>query len=219
LRFAVFFLVKNSLTKAGLTQMSSGFNTDVTRGDRAFHVQTEDRGPQHPSIDTVVYRNGRILLRKSSNYAEFAGSADFSADYLNQRVENQHREVIESLRGGALDSEIAKAEEDAVRAAGIQVQLLNPGSWLASGKVSLDIGVKRRADNHPVPAARIRASIDGALRDGHHATTADADGRAKIEFSLPPLSAGDLALVIEAESDSAKDQIRFTMRSRAKTLS
>ena len=196
--------------------MSSGFNTDVTRGDRLFHVQTEDRGPQHPSIDTVVYRSGRILLRKSSNYAEFAGSDDFSAESLKQRVEAQHRQVIESLHGGHLDSEIAKAEEDAVRAAGIQVLLLNPGSWLTNGKVSLDVGVKRRADNQPVPAASIHASIDGALRDGLHAATADAEGRARIEFSLPPLSAGDLALVIEAESESAKDQVRFSMRSRSK---
>ena len=199
--------------------MSSGFNTDVTLGDRVFHVQTEDRGPQHPSIDTVVYRNGRILLRKSSNYVEFAASAGFSAENLKRRVETQHRQVIDSLRSGALDSEIAKAEEDAVRAAGIQVQLLNAGSWLANGRVSLDIGVKRRADNAPASAASIRASIDGALRDAQHAATAGADGRAKIEFSLPPLGAGDLALVIEAESDSAKDQIRFTMRSRAKPLS
>jgi hypothetical protein len=49
--------------------MSSGFNTDIKVGEHVFHVQTEDRGPTHPAIDTLVYQSGRILHRKSSNYA------------------------------------------------------------------------------------------------------------------------------------------------------
>jgi len=34
--------------------MSSGFNTDIKVGEQVFHVQTEDRGPAHPIIDTAV---------------------------------------------------------------------------------------------------------------------------------------------------------------------
>jgi hypothetical protein len=196
--------------------MSTGFNTDVPLGDRVFHVQTEDRGPQYLSIDTVVYRNGHILHRHSFDYAQFAASSDFSPEQLGERVEHQHREVIEDLRAGTLDAEIAMGEEQAVRASGIQVQLLNAASWLASGKVSLEVGIVRRVDSQPVPGARVDASIDGALCDSHHAGTSDAQGRAKIEFDLPPLGKGDLALVIQAQSDSSKDEVRFSMRSRAK---
>lgn len=197
--------------------MSSGFNTDINRGERVFHVQTEDRGPQHHSIDTVVYRNGRILHRHSWNYSEAAGRPDFSLDDLKQRVEAQHRSVIEALRGGALDAEIAAAEEQAVRAAGIQVQLLNPGSWLAAGKVSLEIGIIRRGDKEPVSGANIQASIAGALNDVSHRAMSDDRGVATIRFDLPPLGKGDLALVIEAQSDALKDEVRFSMRSRAKS--
>jgi hypothetical protein len=197
--------------------MSSGFNTDVTLGERVFHVQTEDRGPQHPRIDTVVYRNGHILHRHSSDYADFTAAADFSAEALKQRVEGQHRDMIEAMRAGALDAEIAAAEEQAIRAAGIQVQLLNPSSWLASGKVSLDLGITRKADKDPVSGAGISAWIAGALTETVHRTVSDENGKGKIEFDLPPLGKGDLALVIEAQSDSAKDEVRFAMRSRAKT--
>ena len=197
--------------------MSSGFNTDVSRGERVFHVQTEDRGPQHPSIDTVVYRNGHILHRHSSDYSELAGKADFSPDNLKQRVEAQHRSVIEALREGNLDPEIAAAEEQAVRAAGIQVQLLNPGSWLTAGRVSLEIGIIRRADKEPVWGANIQASIAGALDDAFHRATSDERGHATVHFDLPPLGKGELALVIEAHSDGLKDEVRFSMRSRAKT--
>jgi hypothetical protein len=196
--------------------MSSGFNTDVTRGERVFHVQTEDRGPQHPTIDTVVYQNGRILHRHSYNYSPLAATGDLSAEMLRERVENQHREVIESLREGELDTSIAAAEARALQAGGIQVQLLNSTSWLAAGKVSLEVGVVRKADSVPIAGARIEACIDGALNGGRHAGQSDDQGRVKIEFDLPQLGKGDLALVIEAQAESSKDAIRFSMRSRTK---
>jgi hypothetical protein len=196
--------------------MSSGFNTDVTRSERVFHVQTEDRGPQHPTIDTVVYQNGRILHRHSYNYSALAASGDFSTGMLRERVENQHREIIESLREGELDESIAAAEARALQSGGIQVQLLNSTSWLSAGKVSLEVGVIRKADNLPISGARIEACIDGALCSGRHAGQSDDQGRAKIEFDMPPLGKGDLALVIEAQAESLKDAIRFSMRSRAK---
>src|SRR5271170_5253967 len=135
--------------------MSSGFNTDIKVGEHVFHVQTEDRGPNHPIIDTVVYQQGRILHRRASNYEQGADAAPFSAEELRRLVEEQHRSVIESLRSGALDAEIASAEAatQASRPSGIQVQ-------------------------------------------------------------LPPLGKGDLALVIQAQADAWKDEIRFAMRTR-----
>src|SRR4051794_22707590 len=35
--------------------MITGYNTDVRYRERVFHVQTEDKGLQNPSIETVVY--------------------------------------------------------------------------------------------------------------------------------------------------------------------
>jgi hypothetical protein len=196
--------------------MSSGFNTDVHVGDQVFHVQTEDRGPSHPVIDTAVYQHGRILHRLASSYQEFAQSPDFSADTLGERVEEQHRKVIGDLRAGAFAAEIAAAIELAVRTGGIQVQLLNPTSWLEGGNVSLDLEIVRRADRQPQVGARVEAAIEGASEASHHAGTSDNRGRVRIEFPLPPLGKGDLALVIHAQVDGGKDEIRFAMRSRTK---
>lgn len=195
--------------------MSSGFNTDVKLGEQVFHVQTEDRGPSHPVIDTMVYQHGRILHRSSSNYGDFASSAGFSADALRERVREQHRAVIEDLRAGAFAAEIAAARELEVRNGGIQVQLLNPKSWLAGGNVSLDLEVLQRADRQPQAGAQVEAAIDGALDATRHAGMSDDRGRVKIEFPLPPLGKGDLALVILAKAGAGKDEIRFAMRSRS----
>jgi hypothetical protein len=201
--------------------MSSGFNTDVKVGEHVFHVQTEDRGPNHPIIDTVVYQQGRILHRRASNYEQVADAVPYSAEELRRRVEEQHRAVIEAIRSGALDAEIASAEpttqaSQATHASGIQVQLLNPGSWLSAGKVSLQLEVSRKADRQPQAGAAVKAVIEGALADGTHSGTSDDQGRVHIHFPLPPLGKGDLALVINAQADASKDEIRFAMRTRAK---
>jgi len=196
--------------------MSSGFNTDVHVDDQVLHVQTEDRGPHHRFIDTTVYQNGRVFHRRSSSYEQFAVSAGFSEDALRHLVEEQHRVVIEDLRAGPLAAEVAAAVEKAKQTGGIQVQLLKPGSWLSAGNVSVDLEILRRADRQPQAGIQVEATIEGALRDTRHRGTSDDAGRVRIQFPLPPLGKGDLALVILARSDAAKDEIRFTMRSRSK---
>jgi hypothetical protein len=196
--------------------MSSGFNTDVRIDDHVFHVQTEDRGPSHPVIDTVVYQYGRILHRRSSNYEHFLGSAEFTPEGLRERVEEQHRQVMDDLREGALAEQIAAALELATRTGGIQVQLLNPTSWLEGGNVKLDVEIVRRADRQPLAGAQVEAAIEGAAEVARHAGTSDDRGRVRIGFPLPPLGKGDLALVINAQADAGKDEIRFAMRSRTK---
>jgi hypothetical protein len=196
--------------------MSSGFNTDVHLGDLVFHVQTEDRGPSHRVIDTAVYQHGRVLHRLSSNYDELAASAEFTPEILRDRVEGQHRGVINDLRDGQLAAEIAAALETARREGGIQVQLLNPQSWLSAGNVSLEVEIVGRADRQPQAGVEVEAAIEGASENSRHRGTSDDQGRARIQFPLPPLGKGDLALVIQAKTAAAKDEIRFAMRSRAK---
>ena len=196
--------------------MSSGFNTDVQVGEQIFHVQTEDRGPNPYIIDTAVYQNGRVLYRCSSDYEHFAKSSEFDVEDLRERVEEQHRCVIEDLRCGELDAEIAAASEKAMRTAGIEVQLLNPKSCLAGGNISLDLEILRRADRQPEEGARVEASIEGSRQDVPHIGTSDNRGRARIEFPLPALGKGKLTLVIQARTGSGKDEIRFAMRSKPK---
>ena len=209
--------------------MSSGFNTDIRVGEQIFHVQTEDRGPSHPVIDTAVYQNGRVLLRRSSNYQEFAASAEFSPEGVRQRVEEQHRAVIQDLRSGTLtvpaqppappngDTPALQAAQKPKSSGEIQVQLLNPQSWLSAGRVSLDLEILRRSDRQPWPGAAIEAMIEGSGSQDRHKGTSDDQGRAHIQFPLPPLGKGDLTLVIFASADGDRDEVRFAMRSRDKS--
>jgi hypothetical protein len=199
--------------------MSSGFNTDVQIGTEVFHVQTEDRGPAHPVIDTVVYQNGRVLHRRSSNYRHFVESDEFDHEGLRDRVEEQHRSVIEDLRSGVLDPQVAGAATQDGRPSGIQMQLMNPGSWLTGGHIFLDVELVRRADRGPQAGVAVEAFIDGAVEDRRYSEVTDSQGRARLRFSLPPLGKGDLTLVIRAATSSGNDELRFAMRSRVKNSS
>jgi hypothetical protein len=192
--------------------MSSGFNTDVRVGDRLFHVQTEDRGPAPPVIDSAVYQNGHILYRRSSNYQHFAESDEFDPQGVLDRVDEQHRALIEDLEAGDLDAEIASAAEKVGEIRGIQVLLLNSQSWLSAGRVSLDVEILSRPDGQPQLGAQVEAGIQGSLDSQRHSAFTDSKGRARIEFPLPHLGKGDLALVIAASTAFGSDELRFPMR-------
>lgn len=197
--------------------MSSGFNTDVRVGDRVFHVQTEDRGPSHPVIDTAIYQQGRVVHRHSTNYEHLTVSVELNDEALRHRVADQHKFIIDELRAGALDAQIDAATKPShaqPQAEEIVVQLLNPKAWLSAGKVLLDVEIVRKTDQKPQSGAHVEALIEGSLRDGQHIATTDEQGRVRIEFPLPQLGKGDLALVVRAKKDAAKHEIRFTMRSR-----
>src|ERR1700734_610934 len=133
--------------------MSSGFNTDVRVGDRLFHVQTEDRGPARPVIDSAVYQNGHILYRRSSDYRHFADSDEFDPQGVLDRADEQHRALIEDLQAGDLDAEIASAAEKLSEIRGIQVLLLNSQSWLSAGRFALEVEILSRPDGQPLLGA------------------------------------------------------------------
>ncbi len=76
--------------------MNFGFNSNVRVGNAIYHVQTEDRGPAHPFLDTVVYLSGRVVYKRSTNYQQFAADTDAASlvHKLHERLAQQHREVI-----------------------------------------------------------------------------------------------------------------------------
>ena len=51
--------------------MIVGFNSDVQYRRESFHVQTEDKGDNNPTIETLVYHKGEILLSRRLSYTQF----------------------------------------------------------------------------------------------------------------------------------------------------
>ncbi len=199
--------------------MSLGFNSDVTVGEDVCHVQTEDHGKPQCRIETLVYHRGRILHRRNSSYSDLASAAGYSENALGERVESQHRSVVEELRNGAISIPSASSRAGGATSQGIQVRLRNANSWLAGGQATLDVQVLQRADNGPVGGANIEAYLSGAKEDARFRATTGADGLAQLRFAVPSLASHGAELVIRADAgaSAAVDEIRFVLRAKPKT--
>jgi hypothetical protein len=195
--------------------VSHGFNSDVTVGDDVFHVQTESYDQPQFSIVTLVYYRGRILHRRNSSYSDLAGTPEYSEDALGERVENQHRSVIEELRSGAISIPPASLRASQ----GIQVRLRNANSWLAAGQVTLDVQVLQRGDNGPVDGATIEAYLSGTNENARVQAKTGADGVAQLRFAAPNAASHGAELVIRADAGASEavDEIRFVLRAKPKS--
>jgi hypothetical protein len=200
----------------GAFAMSSGFNSDVNVAGDVCHVQTEDHGQPDCLIETLVYQGGRVFHRRTSNYSDLAAAPGISEEALRERVEAQHRAVIDAVRDGVIA--VPAAAEGGFRPSGdgIQVRVRNANSWLAAGKATLDVQVLRRGGSEPVANANVEASIMGRTDEARFSATTGDDGVAELRFAMPPLGANGSELVIRAESEAGNDEVRYALRSKVK---
>lgn len=79
--------------------MIVGFNTDIKYRDEVFHIQTEDKGKNNPTVETLVYHNGEILLSRRISYSHLLKKPD-TRKRIKSMMKTQHDQVISELKGG-----------------------------------------------------------------------------------------------------------------------
>ncbi len=212
--------------------MIFGHNTNVSLGQTTYHVQTEDAGITTALIDTTVYCRGRVLHRRTNNYHDLLPLNPDREAALKLRLDEQHRQVLEEIRSGALylpppappapvaatpnKSANAHAGEKNIAApppATLSLELLNTKTWLAGKRATLHLRVTDRSGN-PVSAAKVAATVAGANEPGNLSAESGADGEAHLAFDMPRLHAANAAIVIEAAHGSAKGHLRFQLRAK-----
>src|SRR5579859_327597 len=90
--------------------MIFGHNTNLAVGEAHYHVQTEDRGTSHAFIETTVYEHGRLLHKRTIDYRNMLPLDAAKQASLKQRLDEQHRAVVEEIRSGALKLSVAEAK-------------------------------------------------------------------------------------------------------------
>jgi hypothetical protein len=85
--------------------MITGYNTDVRHRGVVFHVQTEDKGVNNPSIESLIYVGGQILHRRRSEYAQVLREGG-GKDEILELLEAQHRALITEITAGKLDADV-----------------------------------------------------------------------------------------------------------------
>jgi hypothetical protein len=205
--------------------MLFGHNTNVTAGETTYHVQTEDRGTTNALIDTTVYFHGRVLHRRTNNYFDLLPLNSNNEQALKQRLDEQHRGVIEELRTGALHLALPQESKSPAAASGsnappvpkiLTLVLINAKTWLTGKRATLDVSVQNRESGEAVNHARVVARVEGAADSHEFTTETGIDGRAQLGFDMPRVSGSEPALVIEAFDGDAKGHLRFQLRARSK---
>ena len=208
--------------------MIFGHNTNVSVGATQYHVQTEDAGASSALIDTTVYAGGRVLHRRTNNYLDLLPLNADREKALKLRLDEQHRQVLEEIRTGVLclppstpstpsaptkSVSSQAAIKNAAQQESLLIELLNPKSWLAGKRVTLQLRVTD-ARARAVSGAKITASVSGAAEPANFSTESAAIGEAHLTFDMPRLSDPNAALIIEATRGPAKAILRFQLRAR-----
>lgn len=79
--------------------MIVGFNTDIKYRNEIFHIQTEEKGDNNPTIETLVYHNGEILLSRRISYGHLKELPDMR-NRVKKMMKVQHDEVGNELKKG-----------------------------------------------------------------------------------------------------------------------
>jgi hypothetical protein len=212
--------------------MIFGHNTNVNLGLTTYHVQTEDAGVTSALIDTTVYCRGRVLHRRTNNYHDLLPLNPDREAALKLRLDEQHRQVLEEIRSGALylpppappapvaatpnkSATVPTLEKNIAspQSATLSLELLNAKTWLAGKRATLHLRVTDRSGN-PASAAKITATVAGANEPGNFSAESDEQGEAHLAFDMPRLHAANAAIVIEAAHGSAKGHLRFQLRAK-----
>ena len=201
--------------------MNFGFNSNVRVGDAMYHVQTEDRGSAHPFIDTVVYLSGRVVHKRSTNYEKYIramSSEKALAQWLRDRVSQQHREVIADLEAGTLPA--SGMEKSASGASGqvsaaLELKLKNPQSWFAAGNIVLEIELTDPRAQRAVAGADVRAYLEHETERTPCAEGAtDADGCSTLRFPMPAAVPDGAFLVVRGAEGARCGELRFRLKAK-----
>lgn len=214
--------------------MKLGHNSDVQVGETVYHVQTEERGAEHPFIDTTVYFSGRVLHRRTTSFYDLLEMEGDHEPLLKQRVDEQHRAVLDDIRSGALklappSSALTPKEapapapaekaEPAWVAGRLRLTLLNPASWFSAGRAVLQVAVCSRETGTPLPGIRVEAWVEGATAPARFEARTDEMGLTELRFAMPRVGPEGGALVLRATAGDAFDQLRFQLKTKPRSPS
>ena len=201
--------------------MNFGFNSNVRVGDAVYHVQTEDRGPAHPFIDTVVYLSGRVVHKRSTDYQKYVramSSEKKLAEWLRGRVTEQHREVIADLEAGKIpanDSGKPGSASGKSASAGLELKLKNPQSWFAAGNIVLEVELSDPASKRATGNAEVEAYLENETsRTPCAKGRTDANGRATLRFPVPSAVPDGAFLVVRGAEGTRFGELRFRLKSK-----
>jgi hypothetical protein len=203
----------------------TGYNTDIKHNDRVFHVQTEDKGIDNPTIESLIYFGGKIIASREYSYGKLLGEG-YSEAMVQELVDSQHRKMVRDIRGGKYDPEgppafgagiisdrsfdeivlefiTGLADQDSIHL------VMKERPALKAGDITvLDLIVRRELRNAPVAGAEVVVTIrsqDGRMVSLFEGSSGE-DGGVSAGVEIPAEAAGSEIHVV-ASSPVGKDEL------------
>ena len=193
--------------------MIFGFNTDIRHEDTVYHVQSEAREGEQ-LLQTQVFVRGRCIGKRAIPYGPGAGKVSPANDQdMEKRLRELHREAVDAIRDGKLDSILDKPETQEALAAVKELDLewINASSVHSSGALTMQIRVTDGGAT--VEGARLTLRFARPDAAPYYAQVlTDSKGHAEMSVRVDEKSLNDSSVVVQASFDGRTATRKFQLR-------
>jgi hypothetical protein len=193
--------------------MIFGFNTDIRHEDTVYHVQSEAREGEQ-LLQTQVFVRGRCIGKRAIPYGPGADKGFQANDQdMERRLRELHREAVDAIRDGKIDSLLDKRETPEALAAVKELDLewINAGSVHSSGALSMQIRVTDGGAT--VEGARLTLRFARPDAAPYYAQVlTDAQGHAEMSVQIDEKSLYDSSVVVQASFAGRTATRKFQLR-------
>ena len=193
--------------------MIFGFNTDIRHEDTVYHVQSEAREGEH-LLQTQVFVRGRCIGKRAVPYGSDDGQSKISNDQDKEKLLRElHREVLDAIRDGKLDSILDKKETPEALAAVKQLELewINSTSVHSGGALTMQIRVTDGGAT--VEGARLTLRLARPDVAPYYAQVlTDAMGKAEMNLQVEEKSLAESSVLVQASFNGRTATRKFQLR-------
>lgn len=200
--------------------MIFGFNTDIKHEDVIYHVQSEARQADL-LLQTQVFVRGRCIGKHATSYADWVVKPDFSEEQMHELLKIQHKNVIDTIRAGHIDSlfaptqmlprEGAEIQDASQRGEGLSLHWLNADTVYQDNSILMKFKVTRHGQ--PVAGAgltsRLHIASDAPV---YSEATTDEQGLAEMRISLDESALAEAAVLVQATFDNRQSTRKFRLK-------
>jgi hypothetical protein len=196
--------------------MIFGFNTDIRHEDTVYHVQSEAREGEQ-LLQTQVFVRGRCIGKRAVPYGASVAEGRVSSLSNDQDKEKLlrelHREVLDAIRDGKLDSIFDKRDTPETLAAVKELELewINARSVHSGGALTMQIRVTDGGAT--VEGARLTLRFARTDAPPYYAQVlTDAKGNAEMNVQVDEESLSDSSVLVQASFNGRTATRKFQLR-------
>ncbi len=192
--------------------MIFGFNTDIKHEDTVYHVQSEARESEQ-LLQTQVFVRGRCIGKRAVTYASIADGGDGSDQHKEKMLREQHRQVLEAIREGKLDSLLDKRDtpETLSTIKELEMEWINFNSVHSGGTLMMHLRVTE--GGVAVEGARLTFRFARPDASPYYAQVlSDASGNAEMTFQVDEKALSESSVLVQANYSGRTATRKFRLR-------